>query len=131
MSINVLSTSNSILNEIINKSTSLDINDNKNIITCNISSTSSKSNINPILYSSNIYLENFNYLIHGGYANIYYNSNTSTILKIQPLYEENNYLCSSSLYETIMFNTLLHIPNSCHIQYTIICLIMVYHYINL
>ena len=56
MSINVLSTSNSIVNEIINKCTSLDINDNKNITTCNILSTIGTSNINPKLYSSNIYL---------------------------------------------------------------------------
>jgi len=128
MSINVLSTSNSIVNEIINKCTSLDINDNKNITTCNILSTIGTSNINPKLYSSNIYLENFNYLIHGGYANIYYNSNTSTILKIQPLYEENNYLCSSTLYETIMFNTLLHIPNSCHIKNIKVNDSSIYHY---
>lgn len=61
-------------------------------------------------------LQDFKYLMHGGYANIYYNSKTLTILKVQPLYELTQQLCTSSLYETAFFNTLLNIPNSCHIK---------------
>ena len=80
----------------------------------NLTVTSNSSIISPTL--SNIYLNNFKYLIHGGYANIYYNSKTLTILKVQPLYENTNYICSSTLYETMMFHTLLNIPNSCHIK---------------
>lgn len=106
---NICYTSNSIqsiLFETSNLLNNLNIHHSSNVI---ISRNSSNN-------TSNIYLENFNYLTHGGYANIYLNSNSSIILKVQPLYDETLYICSSTLYETIMFNTLLHIPNSCHIK---------------
>jgi serine/threonine protein kinase len=71
---------------------------------------------------------NFTEYMNGGYANIYYNSNTSTILKIQPLYESSNILASSTLFESIICKIITSLPNTCQIQKCIISNNSVYHY---
>jgi serine/threonine protein kinase len=56
----------------------------------------------------------YNHLIDGGYASIYYNSNINSVLKIQPLYNTiklYTYLCTSTLYESIIQHALINIPN--------------------
>jgi serine/threonine protein kinase len=55
----------------------------------------------------------YKYLTHGGYGDIYYNSNSNTILKVQPLYSlpESNILYESSLSEAIITQSLSKINN--------------------
>ena len=76
----------------------------------------------------NIIPYNFAHHINGGYAEIYYNSNIGQILKLQPLFEESKHLCTSTLYETILYRSLLHIPELCQIDKITINNGYMYHY---
>jgi serine/threonine protein kinase len=58
----------------------------------------------------------FSYLTHGGYANIYYDSNISKVIKQQSLYTYSESkcittLCESSIYEGILSMSLRNIGN--------------------
>ena len=56
---------------------------------------------------------NYEYISHGGYADIFYNSNINLIIKNQPLYypSESKSICESSIFESIVLSSLVHVKH--------------------